>query len=649
MKFRVGLTIMLLISGLLEGQAQLQNNNWVFGRNFKVHDLNTTPAPKAEFYHGMEGVVSVSDPISGALLFYSNGEAIFNQLGDTMLNGNNLAGDMSSCQGALALPNPTKQNQYLLFTTPFFNEEGSLCYSLVDMSLDNGNGAVVPNQKNIKLLDAPCESLTYFYNEDSSAYWLVVHERDNYAFVSIRIDEQGIGQKKVQSELGRIWDAATNYMAMLKSSPDGKTMAVSHIGRNATDGSFIELYDFDPCTGELSNIKKIEEVPKDNYGCEFSPDGRFLYYSNYSQPSQLIQVDISTRDENAMLASKVVIATAPEAPASQNRNTYYTGLQRHPNGKIYLSEIGNNGLHCINNPNQKGAAANYQANQLTLNAGICQYGLPQLVPVRLNKPRVDSNRLNILLSDSCQENSIGIKTSFTSHFDTASWVLENEMGDTLSITFDDSLVLRDLEKGYYFISFFGRANCQSFYSERPFALVDCNCDGELQLLDSCVETGVKVALKTDYTYSSIDWLLSDSLGQRWEKTADTLTDLTPTGSFDLQAIIKYHCGADTQFLQFSVDSCYRCDGVFVPTAFSPNGDGLNDVYQIRSLCQMDTFHFRIFNRWGQRIYTSNNPNKVWDGTFKGADAPVGLYVYVMSYRTIGRRNNFKQGSIQLVR
>ena len=68
----------------------------------------------------------------------------------------------------------------------------------------------------------------------------------------------------------------------------------------------------------------------------------------------------------------------------------------------------------------------------------------------------------------------------------------------------------------------------------------------------------------------------------------------------------------------------------MPTAFSPNGDGINDTFRA-GLYNMQDFHIEIFNRWGRKIYESNNPDFAWDGTtLNGSPAREGVYVYVVN-------------------
>jgi gliding motility-associated-like protein len=69
----------------------------------------------------------------------------------------------------------------------------------------------------------------------------------------------------------------------------------------------------------------------------------------------------------------------------------------------------------------------------------------------------------------------------------------------------------------------------------------------------------------------------------------------------------------------------------IPNAFSPNGDGKNDLFQVVYQCPIQTFSMRIYERSGALVYSSHSINDGWDGTFKGAAQPQGIYVVMISY------------------
>ncbi len=79
-------------------------------------------------------------------------------------------------------------------------------------------------------------------------------------------------------------------------------------------------------------------------------------------------------------------------------------------------------------------------------------------------------------------------------------------------------------------------------------------------------------------------------------------------------------------LHVSVD--YR-DNLFVPSAFSPNGDGKNDQFKVANLTFQRIVEFRVFNRWGQEIFSGAGKNVYWDGTWEGEDQDIGNYSYLI--------------------
>ncbi|MDR3046084.1 MAG: gliding motility-associated C-terminal domain-containing protein [Bacteroidales bacterium] len=88
--------------------------------------------------------------------------------------------------------------------------------------------------------------------------------------------------------------------------------------------------------------------------------------------------------------------------------------------------------------------------------------------------------------------------------------------------------------------------------------------------------------------------------------------------------------------------------IFVPSAFTPNGDGKNDVLYARGSV-VNTMLFRVFNRWGELVFESQNLQDGWDGKYKGMEAPEGVYDYFLSVTCINGETFVKKGNITLIR
>ena len=86
----------------------------------------------------------------------------------------------------------------------------------------------------------------------------------------------------------------------------------------------------------------------------------------------------------------------------------------------------------------------------------------------------------------------------------------------------------------------------------------------------------------------------------------------------------------------------------VPTAFTPNNDGENDVFLIRG-GPFEAVDFQVYNNWGQLIFTSNDQSIGWDGTFNGEESPIGVYTWTFTVSLAGDRVVVKEGDVTLIR
>lgn len=91
-----------------------------------------------------------------------------------------------------------------------------------------------------------------------------------------------------------------------------------------------------------------------------------------------------------------------------------------------------------------------------------------------------------------------------------------------------------------------------------------------------------------------------------------------------------------------------CNGVFLPTIFSPNQDGLNDSYCVLGSC-LESIEFAIYNRWGEEVFRTNDQSRCWDGKFRGKDAPQGVYAYKFIATESNGKTVIESGNISLVR
>ena len=70
----------------------------------------------------------------------------------------------------------------------------------------------------------------------------------------------------------------------------------------------------------------------------------------------------------------------------------------------------------------------------------------------------------------------------------------------------------------------------------------------------------------------------------------------------------------------------------LPNAFTPDGDGLNDYFEIKTPCELESYHLSIYDRWGEKVFESHSPQVHWDGSARAKPAPPGVYVFTLSYK-----------------
>lgn len=103
--------------------------------------------------------------------------------------------------------------------------------------------------------------------------------------------------------------------------------------------------------------------------------------------------------------------------------------------------------------------------------------------------------------------------------------------------------------------------------------------------------------------------------------------------------------ADTVCKEVSADIIAAAD---VPTAFSPNGDGSNEILYVRGAA-METVDFRVYNRWGELVFQTTNEAIGWDGTYKGKPAEVDAYAFVLNVTFVNGTSLRKTGNVTLLR
>lgn len=123
-------------------------------------------------------------------------------------------------------------------------------------------------------------------------------------------------------------------------------------------------------------------------------------------------------------------------------------------------------------------------------------------------------------------------------------------------------------------------------------------------------------------------------------------------TYRLEVVNIWGCSA-SDTIQYTI-RCEEASQVYLPNAFSPDGDGLNDQFVVRGRGLATVKYFRVFNRWGQMIFEKNNfnandPRYGWDGKVNGMPASPDVYVYTAEMMCTGGEVYVKKGNVTLVR
>lgn len=147
----------------------------------------------------------------------------------------------------------------------------------------------------------------------------------------------------------------------------------------------------------------------------------------------------------------------------------------------------------------------------------------------------------------------------------------------------------------------------------------------------------EVILRTNTPYTAYLWSTGD---------LSPSIKVTHAGVYILEATDQYHCkGIDS--INVLPKDCM--EGVYIPTAFSPNHDGKNDVFRPLIFGNVVQFEWTIYNRYGQPVFSSKNPSEGWDGNVKGIKQNSGAFTWHCRYKLAGNKTQLMSGSVLLVR
>lgn len=670
----------LLLSVLLAavpGHAQREGSIWFFANRAGL-DFNVTP-PQPRTDHYLQNISSepvvMADPC-GNLLFYSNGATVWNREHQPMSNGESLYGG-NAAQGVLALPYPGRDSLYLLVTLNWGNNvpNRGLWYSVVDARLDGGKGAVTV--KNRFLLDPGTSQLTGVRHANGRDFWVLTVQGGTTRFLALPVTTAGISGTPVASNLP-FQTIADNKM---RASPDSRKVAMNVMNSQPSNANV--LLRFDNATGRVTGTYEFSRLAGGTF--DFSPDSRKVYWRVFEG---IFQYQLDAPDINASRylipgteKSTGDIRLAPDGRLYTGHNVTSLGVITNPNAvgdslqyQSRVQPIGNrmNGLLpnnlatftvgkstdftaapvCADAPVQFTPQLNYRVVEWKWDFGDPVSGTDNTAAVRGPSHRFSGpGRYNVRLVtvDGCGERDT-VRREVEVYPQPLAELPEarvekcfSEIPVTFSIseqpltryrwnTGDTTHIVTADQTGWYQVEAYnacGRSIDSVYLDVTPRAtayLPDDTvvCEGNFALLDA-LNPGAEYFWNTGATTQQIQ---ADRPGLYWVE-------------------IRNRCSVtvDSARLVFVREDA----GGFIPNVFTPNGDGINDRFELY-VRNTPAYRLTVANRWGNTLFLSRNPFEYWDGrTNAGEEVPAGVYYWAVT-ATDCRGNPVRyRGTVTLLR
>ena len=376
--------------------------------------LNTSPACSS-YCTAPEGSTVVTN-FDGNLIFWTNGQTVWDSAGNVMQNSQGMNAGGSSTQAAASFPLNKERTRYAIVTNTAVsaysstssNGAGELYYSVVDMTLRGGLGAVT--SKNVPLrgttMGYSSEASTAAPKADGKGYWVVTYNPNDGAVLVFDFDENGLVSTTPQEFAAGMtigiqnpdaigfgtlnFNASYNRLALMSG-----LHCVSGASPCNTNMGYVRTMKFNNLTGVVTNefawdLGKVDATNRaiwsNGYSADFSPDDKYIYATSL-YPGRLYRYTLEGNSTStAVRASEKYVALIGSA-SSTSYNEGGGQVKRAPNGKMYVANHSASAISVINAPNAAptgsqtvAQAIGWQYNGQPLASGsTSRFGLPQMV------------------------------------------------------------------------------------------------------------------------------------------------------------------------------------------------------------------------------------------------------------------------------
>lgn len=190
--------------------------------------------------------------------------------------------------------------------------------------------------------------------------------------------------------------------------------------------------------------------------------------------------------------------------------------------------------------------------------------------------------------------------------------------------------------GLYWVKVTGHNSCVQIDTTIIKGIADPP-GGFLPMSDSICSRNGKLLLSPLNNFSSYQW----SNGMNTSSI-----QITNPGTYWL-TVKDYNGCKGTDTIAIYPKDCIQ--GVFIPTAFTPNNDGLNDMFKVLVFGELLSFRLQVYNREGQLVFETSDPNRGWNGSYKSIEYSSATFVWQCSYQLANQEAAYKKGTVTLIR
>ena len=635
-------------------QSQKYYNVWAFGDKSGLN-FNTEPArPFESASEGLEQsyyISSICDK-DGNLQFYTDGTKLWgfnNKIIPRYLGRWPWSGYVMP----LICPYPENDSLYYLFGISDGKFDHQLQYLTIKTRLGRAE-IVYPQPSTLTnyftvLLQNASVTITGTAHCNQKDTWIVAHAGGSLN--SFLVTKEGVSSNPLRyaipATIRNTPDLDVRFSNM-KFSANGEKLVIPWMDENN-----VAVFEFNNQSGMFSNPIKVG-IPSNQVleDVELSADGSKLYVAATEQDTRdpdihaewhyVYQMDLNAGSAAQVEQTRVLVNWPGERVICWERGcwTLHRSMQLGPDGKIYVNmRYGDKGfdktLSVIEFPNKNGAESKYKRGALNTNR---LYRYINYNYIRSASFSLKENGIQVQ-KKVCADRPVEFSLLF-SKVDSVKWNFGDPPSGNQNISTSFTPQHTYPAPGSYTVSAVIYKNC---LVDTARTIVTIQTDKAVHVLDFLKDTTVCIGNELELNATA-----PFTKTYTWENGLIYPNRIIKdSGVYAIT--IANECSSDSRIFKVVFEECH-CN-VFVPSAFTPNNDGLNDRFAPGVQCaSVKDFQFQVFNRYGNVVYRSAEPYKGWDGKIGNQEAPSGVYVWMLEYRNPNNKQVFKQkGTVVLIR